>query len=61
MILLQVEYYAFIFFIVVVDFSTRSFSIVAFPSISSTSIRNNLLTKLLIDVIVLGDFPLILY
>jgi hypothetical protein len=61
MILLQVEYYAFIFLIVVVDISTRSFSIVAFPSISSTGIRNNLLTKLPIDVIVLGDFPLILY
>jgi hypothetical protein len=61
MILLQVEYYAFIFLIVVVDISTRSFSIVAFPSISSTGIRNNLLTKLPIDVIVLGDFPVILY
>jgi hypothetical protein len=61
MILLQVEYYAFIFLIVVVDISTRSFSIVAFPSISSTGIRNNLLTKLPIDVIVLGDFSLILY
>jgi hypothetical protein len=61
MILLQVEYYAFIFFIVVVDFSTRSFSIVAFPSISSTGIRDNFFTKLPIDVIVLGDFPLILY
>jgi hypothetical protein len=52
MILLQVEYYAFIFLIDVVDFSTRSFSIVAFPSISSTGIRGNLLTKLPIDVIV---------
>jgi hypothetical protein len=61
MILLQVEYYAFIFFIAVVDFSTRSFSIVAFLSISSIDIRDNLLTKLPIDVIVLGDFPLILY
>jgi hypothetical protein len=61
MILLQVEYYAFIFLIDVVDFSTRSFSIVAFLSISSIGIRDNLLTKLPIDVIVLGDFPLILY
>jgi hypothetical protein len=61
MILLQVEYYAFIFLIAVVDISTRSFSIVAFPSISSTGIRDNLLTKLPIDVIVLGDFFLILY
>jgi hypothetical protein len=61
MILLQVEYYAFIFLIAVVDISTRSFSIVAFPSISSTGIRDNLLTKPPIDVIVLGDFPLILY
>jgi hypothetical protein len=61
MILLQVEYYAFIFLIAVVDFSTRSFSIVAFPSVSSTGIRDNLLTKLPIDVIVLGGFPLILY
>jgi hypothetical protein len=61
MILLQVEYYAIIFLIVVVDFSTISFSIVAFLSISSTGIRDNILTKLPIDVIILGDFPLILY
>jgi hypothetical protein len=61
MILLQVEYYTFIFLIAVLDFSTRSFSIEAFPSISSIGIRDNLLTKLPIDVIVLGDFPLILY
>jgi hypothetical protein len=47
--------------IAVVDFSTRSFSIVAFPSISSTGIRDKILTKLPIDVIVLDDFPLILY
>jgi hypothetical protein len=61
MILLQVEYYAFIFLIAIVDFSNTSFSIVAFPSISSTGIRDNILTKLPIDVIILGDFPLILY